>query len=133
MSINPWFYAYAAALLVLGLLDGLWLGWVARDFYRREVGDLMAAEVAKTPALVFYFAYPAGLLALSLNPLPASATAAMARAALVGLVVYGVYDLSNMATLRHWSLKLALVDVAWGVLVSAAAGTAAWFVLQRQA
>ena len=132
MSINPWFYAYAAALLVLGLLDGLWLGWVARDFYRREVGDLMAAEVAKIPAAIFYFAYPAGLLALALNPLPANATAAMARAALVGLVVYGVYDLTNMATLRHWSLKLALVDVAWGVLVSAVAGTAAWFALQRQ-
>ena len=132
MSINPWFYAYAAALLVLGLLDGLWLGWVARDFYRQEMGDLMAAEVAKIPAAIFYFAYPAGLLALSLNPLPASATAAMARAALVGLVVYGVYDLTNMATLRHWSLKLALVDVAWGVLVSAVAGTAAWFALQRQ-
>ena len=51
---------------------------------------------------------------------------AVLRAALIGLLVYGTYDLTNMATLRHWSLRLALVDIAWGTLVSAAAGAAAF-------
>jgi uncharacterized membrane protein len=117
---------YAAALVVVGVLDALWLGLVARDFYRREMGELMTDSVRLLPAAAFYLGYPAGLVALALQPLPASLGEAVARSALLGLVVYGVYDMTNMATLRHWSLKLALADMAWGTVVAAVAGAAAW-------
>ncbi len=132
-AMSAWWFGYGAALLVIGLLDGLWLGYLARDFYRREIGELMASEVRLVPAAVFYLAYPAGLVSLALQPMPASAGMAVWRAALVGLVVYGVYDMTNLATLRNWSVKLALVDLAWGTLVSAVAGTAAYFAMQRHA
>ncbi|NRT55843.1 DUF2177 family protein [Sphaerotilus uruguayifluvii] len=120
-----WLKGWGAALLAVGLLDALWLGWIARGFYVREMGDLMAAQVRTLPALLFYVGYPAGVAALVLWPRPEALPEAVLRAALVGLLVYGTYDLTNMATLRHWSLRLALVDVAWGTLVSAAAGAAA--------
>jgi uncharacterized membrane protein len=123
---------YVAALLVLGVLDALWLGWVARDFYRGEMGSLMAEQVRWAPALLFYLAYPAAVIALALMPAPPTIGLALARSALVGLVAYGVYDLTNMATLRHWSLQLALVDVAWGTAVSACAGGAAWWAMARR-
>jgi uncharacterized membrane protein len=129
--LGSWLSGYAAALLVMSVLDALWLGLLARGFYRQQVGDLMAAEVLKAPAAFFYLAYPAGLLALALHPLPASAGAAGARAALLGLVAYGTYDLTNLATLRGWSWKLTLVDMAWGALASAVAGTAAYLAMQR--
>jgi uncharacterized membrane protein len=119
-------WGYAAALVLVGVLDGLWLGLIARDFYKRELGDLMTDSVRWLPAAVFYFGYPAGLVALVLHPMPATLGAATAKAALFGLVVYAVYDMTNMATLRHWSVKLALVDIAWGTLVAAAAGAAAF-------
>lgn len=100
------FKPYLAALLVMGVLDALWLGVLARDFYRQELGEQMVAQVRWVPALLFYVAYPA---------------------ALVGLVAYGVYDLTNLATLRHWPVRLALVDMAWGTFASTLAGaTAAW-------
>ena len=122
---------YGAALLVMGVLDALWLGVIARDLYRRELGELMAANVRVVPAALFYLAYPAGLVALALQPQPESMSMAAWRSALVGLVAYGTYDLTNMATLRHWSVTLTLADIAWGAFASALAGTAAFAAMQR--
>jgi uncharacterized membrane protein len=124
-------YAYGAALVVMTALDALWLGLVARDFYRHEIGDLMAAEVNKLPAALFYFGYPAGLVMLALQPAPESVAMAAWRSALVGLVAYGTYDLTNLATLRHWSPTMALADVAWGTFASTLAGTAAFYAMKR--
>jgi uncharacterized membrane protein len=131
--MKTWLAGYGAALLVVGVLDALWLGFIARDFYKREIGDLMTDSVRLLPAAVFYLGYPAGLVALALNPLPATMGDAAFKSALLGLVVYGVYDMTNMATLRHWSLKLALADMAWGTVVAAAAGAVAWSVMRWMA
>lgn len=119
---------YLTALLVLGVLDGVWLGWLMRSFYRRHIGAQMADQPRWRPALLFYLSYPAALIVLALLPAGQPPMLQVARAALVGLVAYGVYDLTNRATLRHWPLKLALVDVAWGTFASTAAGAAAVWV-----
>lgn len=122
---------YLAALVVMLALDALWLGFAARDFYQREMAGLMLPQVNKLPAALFYLGYPAGLVLLALSPRPEHLGLAIARSALVGLVAYGAYDLTNLATLRGWSTRLALVDLIWGVTVSAAAGAAAWLVAER--
>lgn len=122
---------YLAALLVMGLLDALWLGLLARDFYRQEMGAQMAEQIRWVPALLFYVAYPAALVALALFPAGQPFGQQVLRAALVGLVAYGVYDLTNLATLRHWPVRLALVDMAWGTFASTLAGAAAAWVAQR--
>lgn len=121
---------FGAAWLVVAVLDALWLGLVARDFYRSELAGLMAAEVRLLPAAVFYLGYPAGLVALALRPLPPTLGAAVSRAALLGLIAYGVYDMTNLATLQGYSTRLALADMAWGTLVSACAGAAAWLAMR---
>ena len=129
--MNSFLKPYAAALLVMGLLDALWLGLVARDFYREHMGAQMADAIRWAPALLFYVGYPAALVALALFPPGQPLGVQIARAALVGLMAYGVYDLTNLATLRHWPLKLALVDMAWGTFASTAAGAGAAWVAQR--
>jgi uncharacterized membrane protein len=126
-----WGLGYGAALLALGVLDGLWLGWVARDFYRQEMGVVMTDEVRKAPALAFYLLYPAGLLALALQPSPADWKGALARGALVGWVAYGTYDLTNLATLKQWSWRLAATDMAWGSFISACAAALAFVVMNK--
>ena len=50
--------AYLVALLVIAGLDSLWLGWLAKDFYRREMGELMAESIRLASAVVFYLLYP---------------------------------------------------------------------------
>ena len=129
--MNHVFKPYLAALLVMGVLDALWLGVLARDFYRQEIGAQMVEQVRWAPAALFYFGYPAALVALALFPAGQPLSHQIARAALVGLVAYGVYDASNLATLKFWSVKLAAVDTAWGVFASALAGAAAAWVGQR--
>ena len=56
---------------------------------------------------------------------------AITRAGLVGLVAYGTYDLTNLATVQAWTWRLALVDTAWGTVLTAAMGAAAYAVLRR--
>jgi len=129
MTIADVGLAYAVALLLMVALDGAWLGWLARRFYRAELGALMAESVRWVPAALFYLLYPLGLVALALHPLPVSWFEAVLRCALVGLVAYGTYDLTNLATLRGWSLRLCIVDVAWGAFASALAGAAAYWVV----
>lgn len=122
---------YFVALLVMGVLDALWLGVLARDFYRQAMGPLMAEQVRWLPAALFYFGYPAALVALALFPAGQPPAHQVARAALVGLVGYGVYDLTNLATLQHWPVQLAVVDTAWGCLASKLAGGAAAWAARR--
>lgn len=129
--MNAAFKPYLAALLVMGVLDALWLGVLARDFYREQMGAQMVEQVRWVPALLFYFGYPAALVALALFPAGQPLGVQIGRAALVGLMAYGVYDLTNLATLRHWPVSLALVDTAWGTFASTLAGAAAAWVAQR--
>ena len=130
--MKAWWISYGVALAAMGVLDGVWLGVIAADFYRQELGDLMRPEPRWLPAALFYLGYPAALVTLALQPLPAGLGTALGRSALVGLLAYATYDLTNMATLRHWSLRLTVVDIAWGTLATTVAGTAAWFAMRRR-
>jgi uncharacterized membrane protein len=120
------FAAWAIAFVVIGALDALWLGVLMTDFYRRELGDLMASSVRIGPALGYYLGYPAAIVALALTPRPATLASAALRSGLLGLAAFGVYDLTNLATLRGYSPLMAAVDLAWGTFASAVGGTAAY-------
>ena len=129
--MNPWLAAYGAALVVIGILDAIWLGFVMRDFYRNALGGAMDESVRKLPALLFYLGYPLGVLPLVLNPLPATMADAALKGVLVGVLAYATYDLSNLATLKIWTWRLALVDIAWGAFITAAAAAAAFAAFRR--
>jgi len=126
MSLATYAWGYGAALLTVGVLDGLWLGLIAREFYRSQMAAVIADNFNLIPAVLFYFLYPLGVLFVALTPPPQGWAEALGRSALLGLVAYGVYDLTNMATLKAWPVKLALVDVTWGTFITAMAGLAAY-------
>ena len=126
MSLTTYAWGYGAALVTVGVLDGLWLGVLAREFYRSQMVAVAAENFSMLPAALFYFLYPLGVLLLALTPPANGWQAAMGRSALLGLMVYGVYDLTNMATLKSWPAKLALVDASWGPFITAMAGLAAY-------
>lgn len=126
MKMATYAWGYGAALITVGILDGLWLGLIAREFYRSQMVAVAADSFNLVPAVLFYFLYPLGVLFVALTPLAKSWKEALRRSALLGLVAYGVYDLTNMATLKMWPVQLALVDVSWGTFVTAMAGLAAY-------
>ncbi|WP_085710350.1 MULTISPECIES: DUF2177 family protein [unclassified Pseudomonas] len=122
--------AYAATLLTFLLLDGFWLGVLMAPTYRELLGPLMLEKPLLVPAAVFYCLYVFGCVAFVV--LPALTWQRAARmGALLGLVAYGTYDLTNWATLRGWSMQVTLMDWAWGTFATALACTVGFVVAGR--
>jgi uncharacterized membrane protein len=121
--------AYAAALLFILVADGLWLGLLMPQQYQAWIGPLLREQPLLLPAAAFYLLYPAGVTVFAVCPglERNSWRRSAALGALLGLVAYGTYDLSNLATLTGWPLQLTLVDMLWGASLSAAAATVAFF------
>ena len=125
--------AYAVALAVVGVLDGLWLGWLAKSFYQEQLGALMTDSVRIVPAAIYYFGFPLAIVYLALMP-ATSLGEAVLRSAVLGLAAFGVYDMTNLATLRGYTVLMAVVDMAWGTFATALSGAAAYyFVVSRTA
>jgi uncharacterized membrane protein len=121
--------AYAGVAVVFLVMDGAWLGLVAPKLYRPIIGELMASSVRPAPAVAFYLIYVAGIVLLAIRPAWRSGewTTALITGAILGLVAYGAYDLTNQATLKIWSLKITLADMAWGATATAVAATAGFW------
>jgi len=113
---------YVAALVGFLAIDMLWLGVVARGFYRRHLGFLFADQVNWWAAFSFYLLFVAGVLVFAVAPAlqAGSLSRALLLGGLLGLLTYGTYDLTNLATVKSWSLVVTLVDMAWGTVLTAA-------------
>ncbi len=106
--------------LVFLIIDLLWLIKVAPGFYKANIGHLMADKVNFIPALIFYIIYIIALLLFVINPAVESKNIiqALYMGAIIGVAMYGTYDLTNMATLKDWPLAVTLVDLAWGGFIT---------------
>lgn len=122
-----WVSAYGAAAAVFLLLDIAWLSAVSEAVYRPEVGAVLADDVNLAAAVAFYLIYVAGMVGLAADPgyRAGSIRTAALTGAVLGLVAYGTYDLTNLATLKVWSLKVTVIDMAWGSFVTAVSSAAA--------
>ncbi len=111
---------YLVTLGAFFLVDMIWLGLVARKFYREQLGYMMRSPINWPAALIFYFLFVAGIVYFVVFPALARDSWAFAlfAGAFFGLVTYATYDLTNLATLKNWPLKMTLVDLAWGAVLS---------------
>lgn len=121
---------YCLTLATFLAIDLVWLGVVARSFYCRHLGFLMAPSTNWWAASVFYLLFVLGVVIFVLIPsLEAeSLGTAVVRGALFGLITYATYDLTNLATLQDWPLVLAIVDIAWGTVLTVATSSVGFFV-----
>jgi uncharacterized membrane protein len=112
---------YLVTLGAFFLIDMIWLGLVAKKFYRNQLGFIMATSVNWPAAIIFYLLFIGGLIFFVTYPaiLRGSAVYALFSGAFFGLVCYATYDLTNLATLKDWPLKVTLADLAWGSVLSA--------------
>jgi len=122
--------AYAATLVVFCGLDFLWLGFVAKGYYQSQVGTLLLEKPNLPVAALFYGLYIVGILTFAVLPaLDAGQWGkALLYGALFGFFAYATYDLTNLATLKGWSTGVAVLDLAWGVAVTAISATAGYLV-----
>ena len=114
--------AYAASGLVFIVIDLLWLSLVMNKLFKAQMPQLTLPHPKLEPAIVFYALYPIGIAVFGILPAAQDWGRAAAMSALFGLLAYVTYEMTNLARLKGWSAQLALLDVAWGAALSAAAG-----------
>jgi len=129
-----WIIAYIAAAISFGVLDALWLRWALPNFYRPNIGELLADNARLAPAAVFYLAYIGGIVWFAVRPALANGLGSAAlNGALLGALCYATYDLTNQATLKVWPVQVTVVDILWGGFATCVAATCAAFVAQKLA
>ena len=126
--MNAPFYLklYLLTIPVFFAIDLLWLGVIAKNLYQKSLAHLLSPTVNWPAAFVFYAIYIAGIILFAVRPGLAGQSLAKAATwgALFGFFTYATYDLTNLATLRDWPLKVVVVDIAWGVLLCTAVASA---------
>jgi uncharacterized membrane protein len=121
-QLNLFFYIklYLLTLAAFFAIDMVWLGLVARGFYRKHLGYLLAPNPNWAAAILFYLLFVAGLLIFAVLPglQAGSLGKALLLGAFFGLLTYATYDLTNMATIKDWPLIVTVVDMLWGVVLA---------------
>ena len=133
MSIPFYFKLYFLTVPIFFIIDLIWLGVVAKGFYRKNLNYILSPNVNWPAAIIFYLMYIAGILIFAVLPGLAkdSLRHAVVWGALFGFFTYATYDLTNLALLKDWPLNVVIVDILWGVILcsvvaSLSFGVARW-------
>lgn len=115
---------------VMGILDFVWLGFVAKKLYYGEMGSILLEKPNMLPALLFYAIYVVGVIVFVINPALErnSWQYALGMGSLFGLVAYATYDLTSLSVVKGFSAKIVMIDLAWGVAITATVCVATFFV-----
>lgn len=124
--------AYIATAIVFFAIDYVWLSRVAFNFYRAEIGHVLLDKPNFAAAGAFYLFYVGGIVYFAVSPALASEnwTQALVAGAILGLVAYGTYDMTNLATVKDWSVKVTIIDIAWGATLTSVSALAGYFAVR---
>ena len=119
---------FIATLAVFVVLDAAWLMMVAVKMFQSQLGPILRVEPMLGAAIALYVVYSVGLIALAVRPALAARSLSMAatKGAVLGLTAYATFDLTSLAIIKGWTVGLAAIDIAWGVVVSAIASMAGY-------
>lgn len=124
---------YLITLPIFFIIDMIWLGIVAKNFYAKNLGFLMKTDVTWFAALVFYLLFIVGLVLFVISPALQvnSWQHAVLYGALFGLITYATYDLTNLATIKNWPLVVTLVDLLWGTILASVVSVLSYFISNK--
>ncbi|MEO5499344.1 MAG: DUF2177 family protein [Candidatus Saccharimonadales bacterium] len=118
---------------IMGIIDAVWLSIVANKFYKAQLGPLLLEKPNMIAAVLFYVIYVIGIVVFAVMPAVATGDwkVALGLGALLGLVAYATYDLTNLATLKGFPVKIVIVDLLWGTALTALVATLTYLVVSR--
>ena len=118
---------------VMAIFDAFWLTVVASRFYKSQIGQLLLEKPNMTAAVIFYIIYVIGIVAFVLSPAleKGSWQYALGYGALFGFVAYATYDLTNLSTLKGFTTKVVVVDMIWGVCLTAAVAVISYGIIKQ--
>lgn len=117
MGLSFYIKLYLSTVPIFFVIDILWLGVIARGFYRRQLGFILSPQVNWAAAVIFYLIYIAGILFFAVRPAITTNSwrQAAVLGALFGLFTYATYDLTNLATIKDWPMLIVIIDILWGI------------------
>jgi uncharacterized membrane protein len=124
---------YFITLPIFLSIDAIWLIFIAKNFYAKHLGFLMKTEVNFVAAALFYLLFVVGLVVFAIQPALErnSWTQALFLGALLGLISYATYDLTNLATIKDWPLIVTVIDMIWGTLLGASVSVVSYFIASK--
>ncbi len=132
MSITKIIVSYLLTSVVFFAVDMLWLGLIAKDLYRKYLGDFLSSQINWTAAIIFYLLFIVGISIFAIYPAVQkdSIFSAVILGALFGMFTYATYDLTNLATLKDWPLQIVFIDIVWGAFLTAVVSAAGFYIVK---
>jgi len=130
INMKIYFISFLICFLFLIIVDALWLGLIAKNFYSLRIGHLMSSSFKFWPAFIFYPLYTLALVLLVIWPAiegGQSFSKVFFLGFILGLVAYGAYDLTNQAVLKDWPIIVTVVDMLWGSLLAGSASLVTYY------
>lgn len=117
--------------ITFGIMDAVWLGWIATETYQTEMQGMLRSEYITWPWVVFYIMYSSVTFVLTVvanrdKPW----TYAAIDGALLGIASYGAYNLTCYSILDGFTLKIMLMDWTWGTFLTSSSAVAGWLGFQ---
>jgi uncharacterized membrane protein len=127
------FWLYLIATVIFFAIDMVWLGFIARNLYREKLDFILSDKVNWVAAVVFYLIYIGGILFFAINPALQTQNwqIALLNGAVLGMLCYATYDLTNMATIANWPLSIVLIDIIWGIVLTGSVSLLTFFVATK--
>jgi uncharacterized membrane protein len=124
---------YLITFPVFLAIDMVWLGLVAKNFYAKQIGFLMKTNVNWIAAIIFYLLFIVGLILFVIQPAleKNSWQNAIIMGVLFGLITYATYDLTNLATIKDWPMIVTIVDLVWGMVLSASVSILSFLIAKK--
>jgi uncharacterized membrane protein len=128
--IAKYLIGYVATGIAFALIDSVWLRSMYTRLYQPEIDELLMRGFRAGPAIIFYILYILGMMVFAVGPAFKSGhwQTALIHGALLGFFCYMTYDLTNFATLKVWSVKVTVLDIIWGTVLTGSASLAGWWI-----
>lgn len=128
-----YFKVYILAFLIFILIDSIWLGFIARNLYRKQIGFILKEKFDMKVALIFYLFFIAGLVFFVLNTaiINQSWQYALFAGLFYGFITYATYDITNLATIKDWPVMLTVIDIIWGSFICGATSILTYYIVMN--
>ena len=121
---------YIITVPIFFIIDLLWLGVIAKNFYRKSLDHLLSPQINWPVAITFYLIYIAGILIFAVLPglNKNSLRKAVFLGALFGFFTYMTYELTNLALIIDWPISVVFIDILWGIFLCSCVSTLSFFI-----
>ncbi len=124
---------YVLTTVVFFIIDILWLGLISKNLYQEKIGQLLKEDVNWTAAILFYLFFILGMIFFVIYPalVKKSWKYALFVGIFFGMTTYATYDMTNLATMKDWSVFITIVDILWGSFLCGATSLIVFGVMSK--